>query len=255
MPLHFRRFCNGEEPVVVLHGLFGMSDNWKSMADRIGQKHCVYALDQRNHGLSFHSEAFNYDVLCADLHQFIEEKAIAPVKLIGHSLGGKVAMRYALEHEENVSKLVVVDIAPKAYEHHPLFEHFIEVLSKLNLEKLQSRSDADDTLKQDIPHTAVRQFLLKNLARGDDNGFYWKINLPAVRANLTAVFKAITSDHTFNKPTLFVRGGRSDYIKDEDTDSIRNLFPQAEIATVEGATHWLHAEQPDAFCRELSRFL
>ena len=252
MKLFYRTVGKGE-PVVILHGLFGMGDNWISIARRIGQNYKVYLPDARNHGRSPHSDTFNTRVLKEDLAQFISDRALENVKLIGHSLGGKVAMLYALEHPENVEKLVVVDIAPKSY-FRPYFKLFLEQLMRLPMADMSSRQEVDQALAKAITQPAIRNFLLKNLARDGNNRFYWRINLPGIYNNLSNVMDFESGKNTFEKDTLFIRGGASDYVTDQDVPLIKRYFPNARVETIPGATHWLHAEKPDEFCNHLKTF-
>ncbi|MBD3223494.1 MAG: alpha/beta fold hydrolase [Caldithrix sp.] len=253
MQLHYEEMGKGEN-VVILHGLFGMSDNWMTIGERISQRHRVFLIDQRNHGQSPHSKTFNYDVLADDLQEFLDTHGLEHTKIIGHSMGGKVGMNFALQNPERVDKLVVVDIAPRAYDH-PYFEKFIKAMMGIDIAAIQNRKDAHMALKEAIPQKAIRNFLLKNLARKADNQFEWKINLSAVRDNLNHIFDAVDSEATFDKPALFVRGEKSNYVNNEDYPHIRKLFTQAKMVTIPKATHWIHAEQPEAFCDHLRMFL
>ncbi|HGY57430.1 MAG TPA: alpha/beta fold hydrolase [Caldithrix abyssi] len=252
MELFYRKLGKGQ-PLIILHGLFGMSDNWMSIARRLAERYTVFLLDQRNHGHSPHSDEFNYDVLLDDLHRFIVGQNLSQVRLIGHSMGGKVAMRYALNFSSRVEKPVVVDIAPKTYTH-PHFKLFFEALFAIHPERLTSRKEADDILAQKIPQPAIRQFLLKNLVRGKDGRFRWRIHLKAIYLNLPKIMEGLRDIRVFDKPALFLRGGRSDYILDGDFSLIYKWFPMARIETIPQATHWLHADAPEEFCSHLEKF-
>ncbi len=252
MKLHYRKMGEGP-PVIILHGLFGMGDNWLTIGRRIAERHTVYLLDQRNHGHSPHSADFTYEVLSNDLAEFIKDHALAEVILIGHSMGGKTAMLFALQKPQKLSKLVVVDIAPKAY-NQPYFKLFVNALSAIPLQRLTSRQEVEAQLKKVISQRAIRRFLLKNLARNRDNRFYWKINLSAIAANLHEIMKPVDGAQPFAGPALFVRGETSDYILDEDIPEIKRLFPNSRLVTIAQASHWLHAETPDNFCRHLKEF-
>ncbi|HID38029.1 MAG TPA: alpha/beta fold hydrolase [Calditrichaeota bacterium] len=252
MKLFYRKLGEGS-PLIILHGLFGMSDNWMSIGRRLAKQHTVFLLDQRNHGYSPHSEIFDYDVLLDDLHSFIIEQKISSVKLIGHSMGGKVAMRYALNFPMRVEKLVVVDIAPKTYRH-PHFKLFFAALFSIDPEKITNRHQADVILAEKIDNQAIRRFLLKNLVREKNGLFRWRINLKAIYLNLPKIMDGLRDTRTFEKPALFLRGGRSDYILDGDFSLIYKWFPLARIETIAQATHWLHADAPDEFCAHLEKF-
>ncbi len=237
----------------MLHGLFGMSDNWLTIAHRIARKYTVYLLDQRNHGQSPHSPEFNYRVLAEDLEDFIREHDLGVVRLIGHSMGGKAAMYHALHYPERVDKLVIVDIAPKAY-YHPFFERVLDLMLTLDLSRFTTRTAIEEVFVEKIPNPAVRLFILKNLQRTEE-GFRWRVNVQSLRDHLGEIFAAIESERRFVKPALFVRGGRSDYILDEDEAAIRSLFPAAELVTIPEGSHSLHADAEEALCRHLREYL
>lgn len=253
MQLAYKKIGHGK-PLIILHGLFGMSDNWLTIAKKIARRHTVYLLDQRNHGRSPHAEEFNYDVLSDDLECFIRDQGLDQVRLIGHSLGGKVAMCYALKHPDRVEKLVIVDIAPRSYDH-PFFHNVLKFMIELDLKLFKTRQEIDEEFKTIIPGKAVRQFILKNLDRADDQQFRWKINVQSLYQNLFHIFKEISNGRQYDQPVLFVRGGASDYIVDSDEPQIRKLFPQAKIVTIPGASHWLHVEAEEALCDHLRAYL
>lgn len=252
MKLAYRKVGNGV-PLIILHGLFGMSDNWLTIAGRIARNHTVYLLDQRNHGQSPHAAEFNYRILAEDLEDFIREHDLGHVRVIGHSMGGKAAMCHALHYPQRVEKLVIVDIAPRAY-HHPFFERVLDFMLTLDLGRFTTRAAIEEAFAEIIPHPAVRLFILKNLQR-TETGFHWRINVHSLRDHLDEIFAAITSERAFAKPTLFVRGGRSDYVLDEDEAAIRALFPAAELVTIPEGSHWLHADAEESLCRHLRDYL
>ena len=252
MKLAYKKTGSGR-PLIILHGLFGMADNWLTIASRIARKYTVYLLDQRNHGQSPHSPEFSYRILAEDLQDFIREHDLGDVRLIGHSMGGKAAMCHALHYPERVEKLVIVDIAPKAY-HHPFFERVLDFMLALDLSRFTTRAAIEEAFTEVIPNAAVRLFILKNLQRTEE-GFRWRINVQSLRDNLGTIFAAIASVRRFEKPTLFVRGGRSDYVLDEDEAAIRALFPAAELVTIPEGSHWLHADAEEALCRHLRDYL
>jgi len=252
MNLFFRKLGNGK-PLIILHGLFGMSENWLSIAKRIAEKHTVYIPDQRNHGQSPHSKDFSYDHLCSDLEQFIMEQKLEQVQLIGHSMGGKVSMKFALIHPEIVKKLVVVDIAPKQYTPSDLVM-FFKVLLDIDLHKVNTRAEVDRMLIPRIPEMKIRQFLLKNLRRNKNRRLEWKINLPAIFTNINKVFEEITALNSFKRDALFIRGGRSGYITGADYPLIERLFPLAQIITIPSAGHWVHSDAADDLCNHLRLF-
>ncbi|AMJ68291.1 alpha/beta fold hydrolase [Hymenobacter sp. PAMC 26628] len=234
-------------PLVILHGLFGTLDNWQTLARRWAQDAGlrVVSVDLRNHGRSFHSPDHSYDAMAADVGALFDHLGLGPdTALLGHSMGGKVAMRFALGHPERLARLIVLDIAPGFSD----MTHQDEVLAGLravNSAAITNRQEADAALGQHIRAVGVRQFLLKNLYRDETNAFAWRINLPVLAGAMAAVGEEITGE-PFLKPALFVRGGKSNYITSNDKlYVIPTLFPNSEVATVPDAGHWLHAEKPD----------
>src|SRR5690606_17209887 len=241
MKLFYRELVGKGQPLIILHGLFGSSDNWLTLAKQFANKFHVYLPDQRNHGQSPHSDDFDYDLMADDIHEFLITNSISDPVIIGHSMGGKAAMKFALTHPELVNKLIVVDMAPKQY---PVqHDRILDGLKSINLEKIESRNEADDQLAQYIKEPAVRQFLLKNLQRKPEGGFSWKINLPVLDKSIEKISADISGNQVFNKPVLFIRGSKSDYVLDQDLPNIHQLFPQARMATLDTG-HWIHAEQP-----------
>lgn len=257
MKLFFRRYGRlGDQPLIILHGLFGISDNWVSYGRRIADEGFdVIIPDQRNHGLSPHSEVFNYLAMTDDLMELIEDQQIVNPILLGHSMGGKVAMRFALENPEKLNRLIVVDISLKAYGDRPHHRNIIEALQSVDLKQHSQRSTIDDDLKKQIPQQRVRQFLMKNLHWRDKETLEWRLNLTGIGNNLSEMFDAIQTGTPFYKPCLFIRGGLSDYILPDDYPVIRSNFPNAEIITIEKASHWVHAEAAEEFYLLSSGFL
>ena len=236
----------GEEntqTLVILHGLFGSSDNWLTLGKRFAEHYHVYLVDQRNHGRSPHSDTFTYQAMANDLKAFLQEHDIRNPYIIGHSMGGKVAMLFALQNPEPWEKLMVVDIAPRPYPVH--HGKILEGLESVDLPNLKSRRDADQQLSEFEPSLGVRQFLLKNLYRSDE-GFAWRINLPVIARDIEKVSEEIEGQPVA-KPAQFVRGLKSHYISDEDKTPIRGLFPEATFIDFPEAGHWVHAENPNRF--------
>lgn len=250
MLLNYRLYGEGL-PVVILHGLFGMLDNWNTHSKLLAETYMVIAVDLRNHGNSPHSEEFSYEVMIEDLCTLYEHLGLGQAAVIGHSMGGKLAMHFALAHPEKVERLMVVDIAPRAYP--ALHTDIFEALMSVDLSKHTSRSSISEALACIEP--SVRNFLLKNLARADSGRFYWKMNLPAIFANYEAINAAVRSDRQYLGKTMFVKGGRSSYLLDEDLTGILKLFPHTELVTVPRAGHWVHAEAPEEFSRLARSFL
>ena len=234
--------------MVILHGLFGTLDNWQTLARRWATEAGlrVVSVDLRNHGRSFHSPEHSYALMAQDVLALFDHLQLgADTTLLGHSMGGKVAMRLALDHPARLARLVVVDISPRFSD----MQHQNDVLAGLhavNLTGISNRQEADAALAQYIHNVGTRQFLLKNLYRKDDNSFAWRINLDVLNAQLPAIGEATEGVVPFLKPTLFIRGGNSDYITTDDKlHGIPALFPNSEVATVVDAGHWVHAEKPE----------
>lgn len=254
MQLNFERHGDAAgAALVILHGLFGSLDNWHNLSRQWGGHYNVFALDLRNHGRSPHSEEFNYRVIGEDLIEFLASQGLERANFLGHSLGGKAAMHFALAHPERVGKLIVVDIAPRAYppSHVPLFEAMLA----LDLGAFHERSEMDRALAAKTPDAAVRQFLLKNVTRDEHGAFRWKLNLPVIYRNYGNLNGAIESERTFDGPALFVRGGKSDYIRDEDLPAIKWLFPNTRVETIAKAGHWVNADAPKELFELVAGFL
>jgi pimeloyl-ACP methyl ester carboxylesterase len=250
--LHYESTGQGQ-PLIILHGLFGSLTNWRPLVPKFSEHFHVFTLDLRNHGRSPHSDIFSYAAMAEDIRAFIRQHQLASPYLLGHSLGGKVAMQFALTYPNEVEKLIVVDMTPRATP--PRYHSVITALQALDFEVAQSRRDLDAQLAGAIPDKTLRQFLLTNV-RTDDNGrFGWRINLDAIAAHYNETNEGIKLQGIYDRPVLFIRGGKSDYIGDEDIEAINALFPRAEVATVNGAGHWVHAEAPEEFARVVLEFL
>jgi esterase len=251
MKLFYRELGQGQ-PMIILHGIFGSSDNWLTQAKLLSTHHHVFTIDQRNHGQSPHDDQFSYPVMVQDLRDFIDEHQLKDPIIIGHSMGGKVAMNFALAHPTYLEKLIVVDIAPKAYN----LEHYVilEGLKAVPVQTISSRNEADVSLAAYVPEADVRQFLLKNLQRKPEGGFSWKINLPVIDKNLGNIGLDLAFPGKFEKPTLFVRGGKSRYVQNEDMTRIKEVFPLAELKTLDTG-HWVQAEKPQEFVNTVEEWL
>ena len=252
MRLHFKTSGQGR-PVVILHGLFGSSDNWLGVAPKLSESFQLFILDLRNHGQSPHSAEMSYPFMAGDVAEFLAAQQLPAAVVMGHSLGGKVAMQLALTQPERVEKLIVADMAPRVYQ--PSHARLIAALQSLDLTTFQTRQQIEEVLAEEIPSLAVRRFLLKNLGRAEAGGLVWKMNLPAIAENYPALGEAIAAPVPFAKPSLFLRGGKSNFIRAEDEPMIRALFPQAEIQTIAGAAHWVHADKPEEFAGRVRAFL
>ncbi|MBI1209430.1 MAG: alpha/beta fold hydrolase [Azospirillum sp.] len=242
-------------PLVILHGLFGSSGNWRSMGQRLAEGRSVHALDLRNHGGSPWSDAMGWLAIADDLRRYQDDHALAPAIVLGHSLGGKAAMLHALRHPERVSALIVVDIAPADYEEHDHLP-YIRAMQSLDLTELKRRAEADAPLAGAVPDLPTRQFLLQNLV-ARDGALHWRLNLAAIASALPELigFPPEVADLVYTGPTLFLTGAYSDYVEPGHHDEIRRLFPQSRIEVIEGAGHRVHAEQPERFFRAVDRFL
>lgn len=250
--LNYKEFGQGE-PIVILHGLFGTLDNWQTIAKQLALNNSVYIIDQRNHGRSPHSEEINYQLLSDDLLYFMESNWIYNATIIGHSMGGKTAMQFAFDNPDMVKKLVVIDIAPKAY----LGGHeiILETLLSVELDKYSDRKAVEIELAKNIPESGVLQFLLKNLTRNETTGeFEWKMNLDSINKNYDKIIGNIENG-VFQGETLFVKGANSDYIKEDDIKTIKAMFPNSSIENIENAGHWVHAEQPIRLMEHINYFL
>jgi pimeloyl-ACP methyl ester carboxylesterase len=253
LPLLFYREYGAGPPLVVLHGLFGSGTNWRGIARQLAATHRVLLPDQRNHGRSPHTDTMSYPEMVWDLWRWLDDLGISRVALLGHSMGGKVAMAAALTERSRVASLIVVDIAPKKYaENHAVLGR---ALHHVDPEQIRRRSDADTLLQTLIPDDGLRGFLLQNLASRGER-FYWRLNLEAIEASMPSLLDFPADlKACYPGPVLFVRGARSDYLHCADADLIYRYFPAARIETIEGAGHWVHADQPQPFLELVERFL
>lgn len=241
MQLHFKKIGEGR-PLIILHGLFGSSDNWQTLAKHFAENNfAVYLVDQRNHGHSPHAATISYKLMADDLFQFVTEEKISNACVMGHSMGGKTAMQFALHNPATVSRLIVVDMAPKYYPPH--HREILDALLSVDLTKLKTRKEVEQVLFEKITDTGTRQFLLKNLYWLENEQLAWRFNLGVLDKEINNLSEAINSN-TFDKPVLFIRGENSNYISDKDVVQIKNLFPLSQIATAPAAGHWVHADNP-----------
>lgn len=243
----------GNPVLFILHGLFGTLDNWHNIARQLSGEFRVISVDQRNHGKSFHSDDMDLELMAADLERLATHLGIDTFHLLGHSMGGKVSLTFAQHYPGRIQKLIIADIAPKAYRsgHDLIFEAML----RLPLAELESRQDAEDALSRDIDQTGVRLFILKNIERRPEGGFRWKLNLDAIHRNYENILVSTEPPWPYGGEVLFIRGGRSHYITEEDMLQIPDLFPNVQFVTIPDAGHWLHADQPAAFIHHLEYFL
>jgi pimeloyl-ACP methyl ester carboxylesterase len=251
MKLFFRQQGQGEA-LIILHGLLGSSDNWHSLGKLFAENFSVYLVDQRNHGQSPHSDEINYKVMTEDLEDFMKENKISKANLIGHSMGGKTVMNFAVKNPGLVEKLIVVDIVPKYYV--VRHDREIEGMKAIPLDEINSRSEAEVILSGYEPDAAVRQFLLKNLTRDDDGKFRWRPNLDAIDKHLDEIGQGMVYKGSFAGQSLFVNGDKSQYFADGDQELIKKIFPQAKFVSL-NTGHWVQAEKPQEFAQTVLQFL
>jgi len=252
MELFTRHYGNDGPALVLLHGLFGSNETLGSVARALSADFTVLAMDLRNHGRSDHDPGMSYAMLADDVLETLAAAGVERASLLGHSLGGKTAMELALSRPQQVERLIVADIAPIAYEHR--HDRELEALRGLDLERIRSRRDADRALADAISSPAIRQFLLKNLVRADD-GFAWRIPLDTIHREYAQIGAAPASPGPYEGPTLFIRGGDSDYIPEEAEPAIHERFPNARVETIPEAAHWVHVDAPEAFLELVRQFL
>ena len=251
MLLHYKEIGEGK-PLVILHGLFGTSDNWQTHAKKLGEYYRVILVDQRNHGHSPWSEDFTYEHLADDLERLIIHLEIDQFTLIGHSMGGKTAMYYSQKYPTRLEKMVIVDIGIKQYPMH--HNEIIKGIKSLDLTTISSRSAAEQAMIPFVDSYGVRQFLLKNLYWVEKGKFAWRMNVDVLEREMEEILAPIPNIEVWT-PTLFLRGAMSNYILDEDWDAIEEIFPDATLETIEYAGHWVHSEQPDEFIEKVLGFI
>jgi esterase len=252
MKLFFRKTGTGQ-PLVIIHGLLGSSDNWLTLSKTFAENFTVHLIDLRNHGRSLHSDEFTVGSMIEDLLEFMEDQELDSAHILGHSLGGWVAMNFAVNYPNKVDKLIIEDFAPRKY-HNDLIG-FLKWLLDWDVSNLKSLKEADWQLEEISKNPAVRGFILKNLKRKKNGGFEWKPNLRAIHNNLDQVSGYLDGTHRFEKPTIFIRGGKSDYIRQQDEALIKNHFPKSQTTTIHGAGHWVHADEPEGFVAVVKKFL
>ena len=253
MQLNYKSFGSGPA-LIILHGLFGSLDNWQTLAKQFAEHFSVFIIDQRNHGKSPHAEeTFNYPALAEDLREFMEQQGMYAAHLIGHSMGGKVAMQFAVDHEGMVDRMIVADMAPMKYPPH--HQDVLPALREFPFDTITRRQDAEEWLGGRITDYGTRQFLLKNLDRTPSGGFEWKFNFPVLDRDYEQILDGIEASFPVQVPTLFLRGGKSNYVREEYFPEIKAMFPDAEFDSIPDAGHWLHADRPDAFLEKSLAFL
>jgi len=250
--LHSKVIGQGE-PLLILHGYFGNGDNWKTIADKVSDKFQVHLIDQRNHGRSFHSDDFDYELMIDDLCNYIEHHQLEKVNLLGHSMGGKTVMLYAVEFPENIKKLIVADISPRMYPPH--HHEILEALNSIDFSVQNSRKLVDEKLSELIPEVGIRQFLMKNIYWKEKGVLDFRFNLQSLTDNNDEVGVGLPSFTVFEGETLFLKGENSGYISSDEEPLIKAHFPNSSIITIKNAGHWLHAENPFDFLKAVEGFL
>ncbi len=259
MQLFYRKEGTGS-PLVIVHGLYGSSDNWINIGKRLAEKHTVYMIDQRNHGHSPFDTSHTFNDMRNDLNEFFEKHNIEKATLLGHSMGGKVAMWFAFDYPEKIEKLVIADIAPKDYlllkedSQFYLHQNILLAMQEIDFTKIKSRTEVDDFMAQKIDDERIRQFLLKNVAMDKTrNQFKWRVNAPVLYDHLDEIVSGVNRNWLDERipimsyPVIFIRGMKSKYILPEDEILIREVYPDSRIIDIPDAGHWLHAEQPQLF--------
>lgn len=261
MKLFYRKFGKGS-PLIIIHGLYGSSDNWISIGKKLAENFEVFLIDQRNHGKSPHSTEHNYAVLKEDLLEFMNDQFIEKAIIIGHSMGGKTAMFFVADYPERVSHLIIVDISPRAYktaDSSQLLAHkaIINAMYNLDFYGITSRKEIDDVLAKSIPENRIRQFLLKNINRSKENEYSWRLNIKALKNELVNIMNGFDENKAIISriPVLFIKGENSNYILDEDKKAISCFFPLAQVETISNAGHWLHVEQTEIFLKKVNKFI
>ena len=256
MELNYRQYSENGAPVLVLHGLFGSLSNWGWHCKQLAQQYAVYGVDLRNHGDSPHSDQLDYQVMAEDVRQLIVRLGLESCCIVGHSMGGKVAMQLALSFPDLIEKLVIVDIAPVSYpEDADGHMNVLAAMDAVKLGEIKSRTQAEVTIEDYIPQEVTRKFLLTNLVRNKEGSFEWRLDKGSIRKNYANLRAELIATMSFLKPVLFIKGSLSPYIKPEHEAQIKELFPAASVKLLMDAGHWLHAEKPQALQKILLKFL
>jgi esterase len=252
MQLNHKKYGETGNTIIIIHGIFGSLDNWHTVAKELGESFQVYTLDMRNHGYSPHSDEMSIDLMVQDVKEFCTELNLFSINLVGHSMGGKVAMAFADLHPQLLSKLIVVDIAPKAYKagHNPYFKAYEEI----DLTNISNRNELDDAFLPYEENVGVRLFLMKNIVSNGNGGYELKINVAGIKNGYDEIIGAINLN-TIATPTLFIKGEKSNYILEEDDPLIGAHFTNYKITSVPHAGHWVHAENKDGFIAVTTQFL
>jgi esterase len=251
MKLHYKTLGEGQ-PLLILHGLFGSADNWMTHAKQWAEEYQVYLIDQRNHGHSEHSDQHTYDLMSEDLFELIASENLRDIILLGHSMGGKTAMKFAQSYSFLIEKLIVVDMGVKAYPPH--HQRIFEGLFAVDIAHCPTRQMAEQRLMPFVEEPSTRQFLMKNMYWKSPGELAWRFNLEVLSKQIDGVMVGLEEIQS-EVPTCFIRGLQSHYILDQDWPSIQNVFPRSQLKGIEGAGHWVHAEAPTAFIQAVKEFL
>ena len=252
MTLNYKIFGDGK-PLVILHGLLGSLDNWVTVSKYLAKKYKVYIIDLPNHGKSYHTKYFSYENMANDLDSFFVENGLTKFSLLGHSMGGKLALKYVDMFEDKIDKLILVDIANKNYEY-TRFNHVFDAIFSISLNNLETRKDADSIVSEIIKNAGERNFVLKNLKR-TNQGFEWSPNINLLYSNLSAISSKIILNNKVKNSTLLILGENSNYFTDQDKNNLSNEFEKYLIKSVKNSGHWVHAENPKGFILVLEAFL
>ena len=255
--LFYRKYGDPKnKPIVVLHGVLGLSDNWDNFGKRFAELgFYVIVPDMRNHGQSPHYETFNYKVMARDVKKVLDYEHITKCYVVGHSMGGKIAMMLAFENPQLVERLEVLDISPRKFDHPLQHLEFISAMGNVDLKHVQRRADVEAQLEKYHFEKRVLLFLMKNLSFSHEHGFRWKPYLKSIYKNITEISKGLEDKGVYSGPTLFIRGGKSDYILEKDVEQIKMQFTDYKLVTLEESGHWIHVDDPVGFMRETERFL
>lgn len=252
MELNYKKLGDSGEPLIILHGLMGSLDNWQTMARHLSDSMQVYIVDQRNHGRSPHTDTHSYQNMVDDLEEFMQQRGLAKAHLLGHSMGGKVVMKFALQHPEKVLSLVIADMGMRGYKPH--HDQVFDALFRIDLASIERRSDAEEQMEPLMPDYGMRQFLLKSLDRDKDGTYEWKFNLDVLFNEYHYIVEPVGEEGVLDVPVLAIRGGKSGYVNDDDIEEYKQHFPQVKVVTLADAGHWLHAEAPKKFLEALRTF-
>ncbi len=254
MKLAFREFGSGQ-PLIILHGLFGQSDNWNTLAKQFAEKGFrVFTVDQRNHGLSPHSDEWNYELMAADLKEFIDDHVLRHPIVMGHSMGAKTLLFFEWKYPGLAAKLIFADMAARAYPPH--HNEVFKALHAVDFEKVKTRKEAESIMMEYLPDFGTRQFLLKNIywKNSDANLMAWRFNLDAITKNYDSIMVTVP-EFVSNSPALIIKGGNSNYVSSSDEADYKKRFPESTFVSLEGSGHWVHAEKPKEFFETVLQFI